>query len=259
MFCISKLKNLIILGLFIVSCSLQAGYSVAPWVFDFEENGEKDQMIKLIHTGDTNTPVPVEISILKRTVDIDGKLEHNSVEHDEDFIVYPSQVIIYPGEAQNVQIQWVGKKFPKEQTAYILYVKQVSIPMATPEAAKSRAVGAVVVEMNYEGLITLKPEGIKADVQVVSAKMVKDENDDPKLEILFQNDGTARFKFEKLNISVQSLENGRVTSEQTYSPVLAKTAIEEKIYPGYQRRMILPWPQKLPFGPVHVDVEFIEK
>ena len=99
------------------------GYTIDPWLIIMEPAQKKMSQVVTLKYLATNKPkdnlqtvpmepVPVEISVLAREVDLDGLVVHPSEKQLDDFLVYPSQVVLYPGDVQKVQIQWVGKNIP---------------------------------------------------------------------------------------------------------------------------------------------------
>src|SRR5690606_19337291 len=90
-------------------------FSMDPWIITLEPHSLKVSQIltfKHLSNGGTpasqmqgpipndvnNEPVPIEISITTREITPDGQVIYPSSKGAEDFVIYPSQLILYPGD-----------------------------------------------------------------------------------------------------------------------------------------------------------------
>ena len=73
-------------------------------------------------TNVTDADLPVDVSVVKRTA-VDGV--EVDVPADDDFIIFPPQMIIRPGQTQTLRIQWVAGVVPAASESYYVYVTQV--------------------------------------------------------------------------------------------------------------------------------------
>ncbi len=120
---LAKIKLLTLLTLsFFIPESLWA-FRLTPMVEIFESRGRN--ATKSFHlVNDGASPVALEIEVLKRGIDQDGKEERTPT---DDFIVYPPQLQINPGERRNIRVSWVGEERLPHEQAYRLIVRQLPV------------------------------------------------------------------------------------------------------------------------------------
>jgi hypothetical protein len=77
--------------------------------------------------------------------------------------------------------------------------------------------------------------------------------------LLINNKGTARQKLQGIKLQVTPLDNNGkliINKSVVYKPVIAMSQTKQSLFPGYLRRLTMPWPPGLPVGPIKVTVEF---
>ncbi|WP_066348303.1 fimbria/pilus periplasmic chaperone [Geminocystis sp. NIES-3708] len=200
----------------------------------------------------------VEIYCTKREIDIDGNESQSLVE--DDFLLYPPQIILKPGESQSVRLTWVGDPQPPQELAYWMITAQVPIPVKTeekPETIEQQPSQGIRVNIsalfNHQGAIYITPRNIKSSLVLESVSHRKNDEGKDQLVILFENKGTAHQLLRDVEIKLTSNNN------QNQSIILTKqqlNSVEGKnILAGNKRQFIIPWPQELPVGEVTATVE----
>ena len=81
-------------------------------------------------------PAAIEIVINEFDRDLDGRGVLGR-EADDDFIVYPAQVILMPGDETSVQVRWIGEAVSNVERAFALTTREVSIPRKDQEPIRS--------------------------------------------------------------------------------------------------------------------------
>jgi fimbrial chaperone protein len=239
-----------------------ASFSVSPQIITLEPTGRKSQeWVSVKHMGDTDLPMAIELRIVKREMDISGHISYASDESDENFVIYPTQMILYPGEIQMVYIQWAGSAAPGKELVYSFIAENVPIelnPKKNDEEINGKASLEVRTLVRYEGLIFIRPSKVAPDVVVESANVEMDEASKPKLTVVLLNQGSARQKLTGMSLTVAPMEGDHalVDTAVTYKPSLPKDQTTHSLYAGYRRRYVLPWPESVPVGPVKVSVTF---
>ncbi|NQV81693.1 MAG: molecular chaperone [Alphaproteobacteria bacterium] len=127
-----------------------AAYRLVPITMEFDPSGRgASQTFGVVN--DTTEPVAVEISMVKRIVDLDGK--ENNVLEEEDFVVFPPQVVVLPGKVQVVRVRWVGDSEPKTELAYRIIAEQLPIDINAPP----KQGGSVQLLLAFEGSVYIVP------------------------------------------------------------------------------------------------------
>ncbi len=129
-------------------------------------------------------PAAVEITLMAREMDAQG--QDILTEADDDFTVFPAQMVLQPGQAQTVRVQYVGPANLTTERAYRLIAEQLPIDLG--EAAQDG--GRISLMMKYVASLYVTPAKAKAQFVVSDLKAVEDKGQ-PLLELLLRNDGNA--------------------------------------------------------------------
>lgn len=260
-----KISNSITTLLLVLSgffSSIYAGFSMNPLITVLEiSKGKTSAEVILKFEGDIKRPVAVELKITEREISLDGEkvIQKDNKEISQNFIIYPAQIILMPGENQRVQIKWVGNAIPKKEIAYGLIAEEVPVKIGDEDEKREKAELRLYLVTRYEGIVVLRPSGIKPDLVVKSAINKKDEEKNDRLVITFNNKGTGLQNLKGLYLRVSCLDkNGQIDRSKSirYKPNLVSRQIEHSVFAGHDRVLDLPWPEEIPAGPVRVSVEF---
>lgn len=202
--------------------SVRAAFTIEPALITFlADKGEKMTFVEIVHVG--GGPAAVQLSVLERRLDIDGQLVKEGVPKSLDFIVHPAQVILYPKERANVQIQYRGKGKITADKAYVLHSEEVPIDVGEEDQGVNVKVRMVT---NYYTVILL--DAAKSGRLVfVSSKSIGGG----RIEVVAENKGAGRVSKDKLRITV----GGR--------PVTEFTGKSNSIMPGQIRRFTFEYPR----------------
>ncbi|MDZ8186432.1 MAG: fimbria/pilus periplasmic chaperone [Nostoc sp. ChiSLP02] len=199
--------------------------------------------------NDGNESLAVEMSVVKRQMDITGTESYSDA--DDDFLIYPPQILLQAGEKQTVRVTWVGDPKPTLELAYRLVAQQVPIELQPNQANQTKPVGQVKVLMRYMGSLFIRPQNVQQKVVVDTVKLQKGNNGANELAITLHNEGNARAILKKLSLSLQV----QGTTVQLNSEQLAgiNNAV---ILAGNKRLFVIPWPVGLPVGEVSTTLNF---
>lgn len=241
---------------------VHASFSITPQIITLDPSGRKSQQwVTIMHSRDNDLPMAIEVRILKREMDISGRVSHPSDETDEDFVVYPAQMILYPGEMQMVYVQWAGNAHPDNELVYSFIAENVPIELKSEnedDGVRDKARVEVRTLVRYEGLIFVRPPKVTPDVVVESAHVEMDEAGRPQLNVMLYNRGSARQKLQGMILNIVPVQGDGSAIDKTvrYQPPLPKDQTTHSLYAGYRRRCVMPWPEGVPVGPVKVTVTF---
>jgi len=210
-------------------------------------------------------PVAVELTLHEHHKDLDGQGVTGDQETGDDFIVYPSQLVLLPGDEATVQVRWIGAPVLDMERAYTLMTREVPIPRPAAEEPEN-ATGVrldITVLMNYEVRIYVTPPGAKPKIVVESVSERLPPSGDgsvhvgsTQLEIVLMNQGTARRSLADMTLVLTPLGPTGAPLPQHAVTLPAGTipALHAPVLAGARRRLLIPRPAGLPAGPVRVTL-----
>jgi len=220
-----------------------SAFQIVPISQEFEPTGRGANQVFQVENG-RDEPITVIVDMATRAIDIDG---NETMAETEDFVVFPTELILEPGSARAVRVQWVGEAAPTSELAYRIIAEE------TPLNVRRETPGATVfLTIRYVGSIYVVPPGARPNVTVASARAVPASQGGMNLEVVLENEGTRH-----AIIGDPALV---VTSGAVSMPV-DKAALEgaiagENILAGGQRRVLLPMPAGLPSGELTASFDY---
>ncbi|MEY3329657.1 MAG: hypothetical protein RLZZ115_2540 [Cyanobacteriota bacterium] len=194
--------------------------------------------------NDSAEQIAVELSIAERKISLEGQETTESA--DDDFLVYPSQIVLPPQGVQSVRVTWLGNPNPEKELAYRIIAEQLPINLNNPEESQAETTsGAVKVMFRYMGSVYIRPKNAESNVVLNSISHEKGTDGNDRLVITFDNQGTRRAVLSELNLNLTSQG-----SQLTLKPEQLEGVNNGVILAGNQRRFSIPWPQQLPIGEV---------
>jgi len=152
---------------------------ISPMVIDVEPIGrESIGRIELSNPG--SAEFPVEVQMFRGLITEDGQLELTPA--DEDFLVFPAQIVVPANSQQAFRVQYVGDPELGKSEVYYMQVRQVPVEM-TPGQSQ------VQVVINFNVLVNVIPDGAAADPVVDSIEPVT-RGDQTGIEVRVANRGT---------------------------------------------------------------------
>ncbi|MEH2176694.1 fimbrial biogenesis chaperone [Nostoc sp.] len=201
--------------------------------------------------NDANEPLAVEMSVVKRQMDIQGTESYSDA--DDDFLIYPPQILLKAGEKQTVRVTWVGDSKPTLELAYRLVAQQMPIELQLNQNNKTRTVGQVKVLMRYMGSVFIRPQNVQQKVVVDTVKLQKGNNGVNELAITLNNQGNARAILKKPSLHLTIQQQGTTLDLNSEQLAAINNAV---ILAGNKRRFVITWPVGLPVGDVSATLNF---
>lgn len=172
---------------------------------------------------------------------------------DDDFIIFPPQMVISPNKTQTVRVQWAGDIAPGRELPYRLIAEQ--LPIALDRAAAKGA--HVSILMRYLAAIYIVPDNATPDIVVNSIDKEQQKDGNNALIFMIENKGTAHAVLGDLSIRIPTGRNLQDADETIIlSPSELAGMTGENILAGHKRRFSVPWPDKLDVVPDTVDLDF---
>ena len=245
---VSSRFNLLLTALFLLaSVPAALAFTLVPIKMEFEPAGRGASQAFRLENDSSNT-VPVQLSMLTRQMDLDGKETNTPAE--DDFLVYPPQVLLKPNEVQTVRVKWLGTPKPEKELAYRILAEQLPVNLEKEKPGESR----INVLVRYLGSVYIVPKGAKAEVVLESTAPQTDAAGKRRIELIFHNRGKAHSMLNDLRLKIQA---GGKTVE--LGPEALPNVAGENVLAGQKRRFLLPWPEGLPEGPVQVTFDFTKR
>jgi fimbrial chaperone protein len=232
----------------LVAVTAAQAFTLTPITMDFTPGGRGANQAFQVENP-SNQTVAIQISMLTREMDLDGK-EHNALSED-DFIVYPAQVLLKPKQVQTVRVKWVGPAKLEKELSYRILAEELPINLSKEQPTSNNLGAYIKVIVRYLGSIYIVPPGAKADITLDSTAAETQKNGMRKLVFVFHNRGTAHVLLSELKLTLQS--DGKTVE---LSGEDLKGVAGENLLAGNKRRFVVPWPTALPGGPVKASFGF---
>lgn len=238
-----------------------SAYTVTPNLVTLRATGGESSAFLQLENKQMKATA-VEITIHEHHKDLDGNTIGGK-EAGDDFIIYPAQLVMMPGDEVGVQVRWVGEPTLSAERAYTIVTREVPIPR---KAADEPDIGAgirvdVTVLVNYEGRIYVTPQGAKPKVVVESVtERTRPAGGGPGtaesalLEVILANQGTAHQSMATMALVLVPLGPTGAPLTQHAVTLTARDvpAMTRHLLAGDRRRFLIPRPAGLPAGPVRV-------
>ena len=224
-------------------------FEIVPISRTFTPTGSNaTQSYELI--GDKTEPEAVEMSVVKRKMDLDGKETYEPA--DDDFLIYPPQIILKPKTRQTVRVTWLGDPNPQQELSYRLVSRQVPINLNKPEINKStQTTGKVEILLSYMGSLYVRPADVQSKV-VVDSVIVQNDKGKAAIALILDNQGSARANLRNFSLNLTS--GGKTV---ILKPEQLKEIKSETILAKSKRRFVFAYPADLPQGNVTATFEYV--
>jgi fimbrial chaperone protein len=229
----------------IVSIEPSQAYRVVPLTIELEPSGRGSQgQFRVIN--DTPSPVALQVTIQKRETAPDGS-DVLTPTDDGQFVLFPPQMVLRPGQSQAVRVQWRGDAAPTSELAFRIITEQLPINLQ-----RERQGGAqVTLLLRYEGTLYVSPPNAAPNIAVESAEPSTNDAGEQRLSVTVNNQGTRHALMGNLKLTVTA--GGQSV---TMSPEQLEGMNGANILAGATRRFSVAWPDGIPVGPVQVGLEF---
>ena len=209
-------------------------FRLTPIVMDFDPSG-RGAVRNFELFNEAAEDVPVELSLVVREMNLDGEETLRTV--SDDFVVFPAQAILKPGQTQVVQVRWIGDATPARELAFRIVAEQLPVDLD-----RVREPGALIrMLVRYEGSIYVVPKDAKPAIALESAKRAVDPSGVPKLELVMTNDGSSHGIIKEPSLTLTGAAGSSVTLAGDALASMHNTNVLAKA----KRRYVLPWPAGL--------------
>lgn len=227
-----------------------------PMIANLAPAGRESSQAFEVANASQEQPVAVELYMAKREIAIDGSETYIPEEAENDFLIYPPQTYLKPGEAQTVRITWLGDPNPPQELAYRLIAQQVPLDTDTQSTNIQGREVNVTTLVRYAGSVYITPEGATPNVTLDNVVHQKSETGEDELVITFHNQGTAHTLLNDLTLGITPANPTKNSPTITLTPEMLIGISGENILAQSKRQFRLPYPEELPVGDVDVTFDF---
>jgi fimbrial chaperone protein len=229
-------------------------FYLTPMISNFAPAGrEASQAFQVVNTSKEQSAA-IELYMAKREMAVDGSETYRLEEAENDFLIYPPQTFLKPGEAQTVRVTWLGDPNPSKELAYRIIAQQVPLDTDTRSTNAGGRQLSITTLVRYAGSVYITPEGSTPDVVLESAVHQKGKAGVDELAITFHNQGTAHALLQGVTLTITPV--GQENKALTLTPENLKSINGENILAESKRRFVIPWPTGLPIGDVKVTFDY---
>jgi fimbrial chaperone protein len=228
-----------------------SAYTVEPGLLMLGPGRNSSGFLKLVNRE--ARPAAIEIVVNEFSRDLDGRGILGK-EAEGQFIVYPSQLILMPGDEVRVQVRWIGTLHDGTEQAFALTTREVAIPRKElPQQGGEGARISINVLLNYDVRVYVTPPGArpKMSVEAVAARAQSGRD---LLEITLANLGTAHQSLREWSLLLTALDAAGTPLRlpPVKLPAQEVPGMSTALPANGRRRLLIPWPATLPVGRVRV-------
>lgn len=217
-----------------IATPAQAAFSIEPFVLRLDvSRGQSTGWIELAPMVD-HRPVPVEIQVFERQVDENGN-EIFETPPSQDLVVYPSEVLLFPGQKVKVQVSWAQKTPPTSDRSYALVLSEVPLPVQNKEMGPE-PVAQLQTLARFRAVVALET-GKSGQLAVLSCN----KSGEGKVEIMVENRGQGRVPLEGMQLIIRGKKYHHFVGANGNS-----------VMPGQKRRFEL----ELPYIPTTHEIRY---
>jgi fimbrial chaperone protein len=236
---------------FVAMVSVAAGafaFQFSPIVMDFAPAGANAvKTFRVTNPGEE--AIAVQISVVHRKMSLHG--EDITREAPNEFLVYPSQVILEAGQQQAVRVQWLGDPGIQVERAYRIIAEQLPVDLAEGE----RRQGQLSIMFRYVGSLYVVPRGARPDVQVESARIMQTDGDDCRVRIVLHNRGNAHVLLHNLTVFLAPKDG---SGRYELGPDRLAGMTGENMLAQHRRVFTIHCPEGLTSGEIDATIQFEE-
>jgi fimbrial chaperone protein len=223
-------------------------FSLSPMVTQFTPVGRGASQAFQVVNGSGDEPVAVEMYVVTRAHDLDGTEINSREKAEEDFLVYPPQMIVQPGQAQTVRVSWLGEAEPDKELAFRLIAEQIPGVTDTETTRSQGREVTLTTLVRYAASVYITPDNVASDVSVESATHQKNAKGEDELVLMLQNQGTAH----EVIADVTYTFTPKAQADKAITIPLDIPVVN--LLAGDRRRFVVPWPKELPVGDINATI-----
>lgn len=225
-----------------------SAFKISPFTAEMAPAGARATLDYVVE-NDSSDSTAVQIGVVKREQAEDGTETLSPAE--DQFLVFPAQLVLLPREKRTVRVQWLGPVKPDKELAYRLIAEQLPVDLGRPGTARN----SLKLLVKYQTAVYILPPDVHADpahdLVVQRAEPGRDTRGRPTLDLSVANRGLAHINLRGVRVTARSGDGKSVI----LSPAQVGTMMGENVLSGSVRRFAVAWPPELAVGPVSATLE----
>lgn len=231
---------------------------VTPIVINLENAGRRSGG-SLTVSNTEKRPLPVELVVSQLELLPDGKT--NSTPAPDQFLVFPPQAVVPPGESQVFRVQYIGDPDMKQSAAYSISVDEIPVKLEPTQPAGGGTTAQIQVVYSISSLVVVAPVGAKHALSMGPARIAVDDKGVARAAFTLRNDGDrhAYLSDGKLTLTMKD-ESGKQVWQKSLDALEVRTIIGIGYVPPHgTREFTLPEPLPSATGTIEARTSLIKK
>jgi len=183
-------KLLSLVTIMLLACSTLFAYQLSPLSATYSPSGADSAKVYTI-TNDSDSPIAIEMKVMKRMIDTDGKEVNEAA--PAYFSIQPSKMIIKPQSTQIVRVQYRGPRTVTKEMSFRIIAEQIAYSQGAASQGEGPMINFLFV---YSTSAYVKPT--KEIVSIDSKAVIEDET----LTITIANTGSIHQILTDLGVKV---------------------------------------------------------
>ncbi|MEX2443529.1 MAG: fimbria/pilus periplasmic chaperone [Alkalispirochaeta sp.] len=216
------------------------GFQLRPMTQTMDAAGEPPRTTFQVRNT-TDAPIAVQMRVTSRRIDSSGT-EYND-DASEELQIFPSQLILRPGQIQTVRVRWTGAPVTSEERAFRVVAEQLPVNL---DGDNQESTG-ISMMLRYRAALYVRPPEATADVTVTELDVQEEV-----VRVRVENRGTAHQLLAEGSLLVQSGEQQRRLDAREIDAVATVNLL-----PGNERWISIPR-EVFPAAPDEISFVFRE-
>ena len=217
---------------------------VSPMIVEVQPLG-RGSIARILLTNDGQGEYPVEVQMFSGEISETGELSLTPA--DEDFLLFPAQIVVAPQSQQVFRVQYIGDPELAASKIYYMQIRQIPVDLNPGESQ-------LQVVVNFNVLINVIPDGAKAEpvFEIVGPASVDGVEG---VQVRLQNQGTRYFTAgtSSWQIDATATDGSTVALELTPEEVAQLIGVGV-VAPGRARLFFIPTEKALEEGTIQVSI-----
>lgn len=227
------------LATFALPLSQSFAFEMTPLSVTLDVEGKQaSTFLKLSNPHDK--PKAIQVSMVTRNPDLYDD-ESSNEDAEDEFIVYPSQVILAPNSTKLCKVTYVGPTNVEREQAFRFIVDELDVNLSENQAQENSGVKLL---MKYEGALYVQPaRKLSPDVVISDSGTEMGEDQQENLRVTFHNKGNVHQVLHNLELVVHPAGQGK---QAIVIPTEHLVGISgSNILAGKKREFTIPLPKDL--------------
>src|SRR6266550_4699686 len=181
-------------------------FKISPFTADMTPAGPGARLDYLLENESSN-PTAVQIGVVRREQAKDGTEALSAA--DDQFLIFPAQLILLPKEKRTVRVQWLGAVKPEKELAYRIVAEQLPVDLGKSTEPKNN----LHMLVRYMTAVYIVPPGIHRnlarDLVVEGAEPGRDKEGRQTMDVTLANRGPAHIHLRNIQLTARSPGDGK--------------------------------------------------